>query len=69
MKPILEATSVSKHYGVFKALQDVTLPFYENEIVAIVMLKKDRDGQRLFLDQRRKYVPSHRSLGTLPLGY
>ena len=36
MKLILESTNVSKHYGVFKALQDVTLPFYENEIVAIV---------------------------------
>ena len=36
MMPILESKSVSKHYGVYKALQDVSLQFFENEIVAIV---------------------------------
>ena len=36
MMPILESKGVSKHYGVYKALQDVSLQFFENEIVAIV---------------------------------
>ena len=36
MTPILESKAVSKHYGVYRALQDVSLQFFENEIVAIV---------------------------------
>jgi branched-chain amino acid transport system ATP-binding protein len=36
MKPILEAVGVSKYYGAFKALENVSLKFFEDEIVAVV---------------------------------
>ena len=36
MSVILEAKSVSKHYGAYRALQDVSLSFSEGETVAIV---------------------------------
>lgn len=36
MNPLIEAIHVSKHYGAFCALNDVSLKFFENETVAIV---------------------------------
>ena len=36
MKPILEAVGVSKYYGAFKALENVSLKFFEDEIVKII---------------------------------
>ena len=36
MNPILEAKNVSKNYGVYKALQNVSFKFYEGETVSIV---------------------------------
>jgi len=36
MIPILEAKQVSKSYGVYQALKDVSLKFYEGETVSIV---------------------------------
>jgi branched-chain amino acid transport system ATP-binding protein len=36
VNPILESKQVSKHYGEYKALQDVSLQFFEGETVSIV---------------------------------
>jgi branched-chain amino acid transport system ATP-binding protein len=36
VNPILESKQVSKHYGAYKALQDVSLQFFANETVSIV---------------------------------
>ena len=48
MNPILEAKNVSKNYGVYKALQNVSLKFYEGETVSIV--GPNGDGKTTFVN-------------------